>query len=222
MEKYRIAEHFISINGEGRRSGELAYFIRFPGCNLTCSYCDTSWANQPETPYTEMTAEEIFDTIRISGVRNVTLTGGEPLLQKNIRSLIELLNTDSRIRVEIETNGSVDIAPLTDLAKRPSFTLDYKLPSSGMEIMMRASNFELLTPADTVKFVAGSTEDLERAATVIDAYDLTDRCSVHISPVFGEIEPADIVDFMKKNCMNDVALRLQIHKLIWDPQKRGV
>ena len=222
MDKYRIAEHFISINGEGRRSGELAYFIRFPGCNLSCSYCDTAWVNEPDTSYTEMTAEEIFDAVRISGVRNVTLTGGEPLLQKNIRPLIELLNTDSRIRVEIETNGSADIAPLTDLEKRPAFTLDYKLPSSGMEIMMRVSNFGLLTPSDTVKFVAGNTEDLERAITVIRAYDLTDRCTVHISPVFGKIEPADIVEFMKDNCINDAALRLQIHKLIWDPQKRGV
>lgn len=222
MKKFKIAEHFVSINGEGNRLGELAYFIRFPGCNLTCSYCDTDWVNQPDTPYSEMSAEEIFDAVRFSGVRNVTLTGGEPLLQENISSLIELLNTDDRIRMEIETNGSADIAPLAGLKKRPAFTLDYKLPSSEMEIMMRVSNFDLLASQDTVKFVAGSSQDLRRAATVIDAYDLAEKCSVHLSPVFGEIEPADLVEFMKENRMNGVSLRLQMHKQIWDPQTRGV
>ena len=91
-----------------------------------------------------------------------------------------------------------------------------------MEIMMRVSNFDLLASQDTVKFVAGSSQDLRRAATVIDAYDLAEKCNVHLSPVFGEIEPADLVEFMKENRMNGVSLRLQMHKQIWDPQTRGV
>lgn len=222
MKKYKIAEHFISINGEGTRVGQLAYFIRFPGCNLTCTYCDTSWANQPDTKYTEMTAEDILETVRLSGIRNVTITGGEPLIQENIAELLTLLCADSHLSVEIETNGSADISAFTQLKNRPVFTLDYKLPSSQMEIMMRVSNFEYLKPCDTVKFVAGSLEDLERAMTVIDAYSLIEKCNVHISPVFGEIEPSDIVEFMKQNTMNGISLRLQLHKLIWDPQKRGV
>lgn len=222
MKKYKIAEHFISINGEGTRVGQLAYFIRFPGCNLTCTYCDTSWANQPDTQYTEMTAEEILTSIHLSGIRNVTITGGEPLIQENIRDLLELLCADHRLSVEIETNGSADISNFIDLANRPIFTLDYKLPSSQMEIMMRVSNFKHLMPDDTVKFVAGSQKDLERAMTVIDAYNLTEKCSVHISPAFGEIEPEAIVEFMKQNRMNGISLRLQLHKFIWDPQKRGV
>lgn len=106
--------------------------------------------------------------------------------------LLTLLCADSHLSVEIETNGSADISAFTQLENRPVFTLDYKLPSSQMEIMMRVSNFEYLKPCDTVKFVAGSLEDLERAMTVIDAYSLTEKCNVHISPVFGEIEPSDI------------------------------
>lgn len=221
MNKFKVVEHFISINGEGSRLGQLAYFVRFRGCNLGCSYCDTAWASEEDTKYTEMTAREIFDAVRISGIKNVTLTGGEPLLQENIGELIELLGS-GRIAVEIETNGSIDITPLTQLHYRPAFTLDYKLPSSDMEIMMRVSNFNHLTPADTVKFAAGTREDLERAVTVIDAYDLTEKCNVHISPVLGNIEPEEIVEFMKENRVNNVSLRLQMHKQIGDPQMRGV
>ncbi len=225
MIKYKVVEHFASINGEGTRAGQLAYFIRFKGCGLSCSYCDTSWANYEETEFTEMTASEIYDTVKLSGIRNVTLTGGEPLMQEGMDELIDVLLADEKLSVEIETNGSVPLnkfIPADPAARRPIFTMDYKLPSSGMEIMMLTANFELLAKQDTVKFVSGSIEDLERARDVIDMYGLTEKCSVYISPVFGEIEPADIVEFMKENRMNGVNLQLQMHKLIWDPQERGV
>ena len=87
---------------------------------------------------------------------------------------------------------------------------------------MRTENFALLCAQDTVKFVAGSQEDLQRALEVIRTYDLTHRCHVYLSPVFGSIEPAEIVDFMQANTLNDVTLQLQMHKFIWDPNKRGV
>ena len=86
----KVAEKFISINGEGSRAGELAAFIRFTGCNLRCSYCDTSWANAPDCPYTEETPEEIAQWVNASGIRDVTLTGGEPLLQEEM-PLISIL-----------------------------------------------------------------------------------------------------------------------------------
>ncbi len=223
MEKFKVVEHFASINGEGDRAGQLAYFVRFKGCNLTCSYCDTAWANREEAEYLEMTADNIYSTVRIAGIKNITLTGGEPLRQPGIGGLIRMLLDKGDLSVEIETNGSVDLAPfIFDDGKRPVFTVDYKLPSSSMEIMMLVSNFKLLKPQDTVKFVAGSEEDLVRARNVIDAYDLADICNVHLSPVFGQMEPAEIVDFMLKNHMNGVRLQLQIHKVIWDPEKRGV
>lgn len=85
MKAYQVVESFVSINGEGRRAGQLALFIRFAGCNLRCSYCDTMWANEPGVAYTWMTKEEIYDLVRESGVENVTITGGEPLLQKDIK-----------------------------------------------------------------------------------------------------------------------------------------
>ena len=88
----KVVEKFTSINGEGTRAGELAVFIRFKGCNLRCSYCDTMWANEPECPYKEETPEEILNYVLGTGIHNVTLTGGEPLMQKDIRGLIHFLN----------------------------------------------------------------------------------------------------------------------------------
>lgn len=218
---YKVAEIFSSINGEGTRAGELAVFVRFRGCNLHCSYCDTSWANQPDTPFTPMDKEEILGAVLETGIRNVTLTGGEPLLVPGVEEVIGSLGRNG-LSVEIETNGSVDLLPFDGICHRPLFTMDYKLPGSGMEDKMNLRNVELLKKGDTVKFVAGSEEDLERAAEIIRTYSLTERCHVYFSPVFGRIDPADMVEFMKKHKLNGVRLQLQLHKFIWDPMARGV
>lgn len=219
---YRIVEKFISINGEGPKAGQLAVFIRFAGCNLRCSYCDTMWANMPDTQYQEMNAEEIYQYIKASGIKNVTITGGEPLIQPGITALIELLTGDSSLYVEIETNGSASIKAMCELTNPPSLTMDYKLPSSGMEQQMNTDNFQLLTDRDTVKFVCGSQEDLKKAYSIIKEYRLTERCGVILSPVFGKITPEKIVDFMKENKLNDVKIQLQMHKFIWPPEMKGV
>ena len=218
---FPVIEKFVSINGEATRAGELAVFIRFRKCNLHCSYCDTRWANDDSAAAVMMTSAEIADYVNSTGVVNVTLTGGEPLLQQDIAELTDMLISSGH-RVEIETNGSISIAELSQREKRPAFTLDYKLPGSGMESHMLTENYEYLRPEDTVKFVSGSLSDLERAAEIIAKYRLTDKCNVYISPVFGEIEPAAIVDFMKDNALNGVRLQLQLHKFIWNPNKRGV
>ena len=217
-----VAEMFVSINGEGTHAGQLAVFVRFRGCNLRCSYCDTMWANQSDTPISAMTAEEIYDEIHKSGIYNVTLTGGEPLNRDGIHELMELLSEDSRLYVEIETNGSIPLKPFLSIENRPSMTMDYKLPSSGREKSMCYENLELLDSRDTVKFVAGSIHDLERAKTIIEEYNLIGKCAVYISPVFGKIEPSEIVEFMKLHRMNGVTLQLQMHKIIWDPDEKGV
>lgn len=219
---YKVVEKFVSINGEGKKAGQLAVFIRFKGCNLNCSYCDTRWANEKDADYTLMSAEDIYKYIRETGVKNCTLTGGEPLLQENIKKLLELLAKDKFLRVEIETNGSIDLSPFTDIENRPSFTMDYKQPSSNMENNMCLSNFHLLDKRDTVKFVSGSRNDLEKAKEIIEKYNLTEKCSVYLSPVFGCIEPAEMVDFLMENKMNDVNIQLQLHKFIWDKDARGV
>ncbi len=222
MSEYKIAEKFVSINGEGRRAGQPAVFVRFTGCNLNCSYCDTKWANEPTAPFTRMSAEGICGYVGKTGIVNVTLTGGEPLLQPDIGTLIEKLCGDGHI-VEIETNGAADILPAIKAGNENlTLTMDYKLPSSGMEKFMLQDNYNYIRKCDTVKFVSGSEEDLKRAAEIIKKYDLTERCAVYISPVFGKIEPSRIVEFMLENKMNGINLQLQLHKFIWDPNKRGV
>ena len=219
----QVVEKFVSINGEGVRAGELAVFIRFRGCNLRCSYCDTMWANEAQADYVELSPEEILAYIQESGVRNVTLTGGEPLLQnrEELNRLLELISHTGTLRVEIETNGSVDLEPYCH-DNRPVFTMDWKLPSSGSGEAMLHRNLEVLQENDTVKFVAGSEEDLRSAETLIRTYGLTEKCHVYFSPVFRQIEPQEIVAYMLEHRMNDVRLQLQMHKVIWDPDRRGV
>lgn len=223
----QLVEKFISINGEGTRVGELAMFLRFKGCNLRCSYCDTMWANEADCPYKDLTPEEIRDDVLKNQIRNVTITGGEPLLQKDMKRLLSLLLEEDHLNVEIETNGAVDLSPFekieTDAGiKRPVFTMDYKLPSSGCEEKMLLSNFEHLKENDTVKFVSGSIFDMDRARELIEEFDLTHRCHVYYSPIFGSIEPKDMVNYMIEHKMNDVRLQIQVHKVIWDPNERGV
>ncbi len=212
---------FVSINGEGPRAGELAVFLRFCGCNLNCSYCDTRWANTADVKYRLASAEELVEYVKSTGVKNVTLTGGEPLLQTDIARLIAQLGT-SGAEVEIETNGSVPLKDIVSLSPRPAITSDYKLPSSGMEKYMLTENFSYITIRDAVKFVIGDMCDLARAEEIIYGYGLTDRCRVYFSPVFGKIRPAEIAEFMKKRNLNGVRLQLQLHKIIWNPDMRGV
>ncbi|MCR5214347.1 MAG: putative 7-carboxy-7-deazaguanine synthase QueE [Eubacterium sp.] len=226
-EKYKVVEKFSSINGEARRAGELAVFIRFAGCNLRCSYCDTLYAITDDAKYKEESLEDIINYVESSHITNVTLTGGEPLLQEGIADLVaELLSRNHR--VEIETNGAVSILPMYRLAKELrlndelSITLDYKCPSSGMESFMLMENYELLRPCDTVKFVVGSREDLDKARKIIERFSLTEKCPVYLSAVFGAISNAEIVDYMMEHNMNKVIHQLQQHKFIWHPDARGV
>lgn len=222
MSIFKVVEKFVSINGEGPLSGQIAVFIRFKGCNLKCSYCDTAWANTQNATSTEMSTQEIYDYIKETGVNNITLTGGEPLLREGMKELLDFLGHDKELNVEIETNGSVDIGEYSNIVKRPSFTMDYKLPTSNMENEMLLSNFENLEKTDTVKFVAGSMEDLEKAKEIIDAYKLVGKCKIYLSTVFGKIKLEEVVEFMKENNMNGVNLQIQMHKVIWDPNERGV
>ena len=221
MSCFKVAEKFVSINGEGPRAGEIAVFLRFCGCNLNCSYCDTRWANTSDVKYEIASAEEIVDYVKSTGVKNVTLTGGEPLLQADIARLIVLLG-ETGAEVEIETNGSVSLKDFVSLSPRPAVTADYKLPSSGMEKYMLTENFSYLTLRDAVKFVVGDRYDLARAEEVINKYGLINGCRVYFSPVFGKIKPAEIAEFLKERKLNGVRLQLQLHKIIWEPDMRGV
>lgn len=218
----RVAEIFESINGEGPLAGQRALFIRFAGCNLSCAYCDTAWANEPDFSGTEMTVAEIADAVSKAQIRNLTITGGEPLLQEEMNLLLQTLAASGTHRIEIETNGSVSLAPFAGISENISFTMDYKLPGSGMEEKMCLENFSLLRPSDTVKFVVSDLRDLNRAWEVITQEQLVGRCHVYLSPVFGSIDPEQIVDYMKTHKLDRVNLQLQLHKIIWDSNRRGV
>lgn len=218
---FRVAEKFVSINGEGRWNGELAVFIRFAKCNLDCSYCDTRWANVDGVVYETMSKEEIKDYIINTGVKKVTLTGGEPLLVEGIIELLKDLALLDNIFVEVETNGSVDIKPFI-FSENISFTVDYKGRSSNMERKMYLKNYENIRKNDTVKFVLGTYDDMNKALDVINQFSLLEKVKVYFSPSYDEISPAEIVEFMIENRLNRVKMQLQMHKYIWDPNKKGV
>lgn len=222
MAHFRVVEKFVSINGEGPLAGQLAVFIRFKGCNLNCVYCDTAWANKEDAAYTDMTELDLYRYIKETEIKNVTLTGGEPLLQPNIMELLKLLNADEVLQVEVETNGSIDLSPFAQLSHPPAFTMDYKLPGSLMQSSMRLSNFEQLTKKDTVKFVIGSLHDFNVAKDMIQVHKLVGKCNVYLSTVFGTISLQEMVELMKLHKMNGVTLQLQMHKVIWDPSTKGV
>lgn len=221
---FPVAERFVSINGEGTHAGRLAAFVRFSGCNLTCSYCDTQWAQDAELAVELLDADQLCAWIGEQPCACVTITGGEPTLQSHLPELVRVVAALEQIQVvEIETNGSTDLAELA--TKRPDelrITMDYKLPSSGMEDKMRPENFALLAPHDVVKFVIGTAEDLETMARIVSEHSLADHCRVYLSPVFGQMDPATIVDFMKERDLTQATLQLQLHKIIWPDQERGV
>ncbi|MGB6127412.1 MAG: putative 7-carboxy-7-deazaguanine synthase QueE [Psychrilyobacter sp.] len=221
MKYYNVVEKFVSINGEGKRSGELAVFIRLAKCNLRCNYCDTMWANEENVTITPMAKEDIYNYILETKVKNVTLTGGEPLLDIGVKDLIQYIIKDSSLFLEIETNGSADLNLFRLDAKNLSFTVDYKGPSSEMEEFMFLKNFETISKLDTIKFVVGDYDDLLKAKEIIQKYGLINRCSVYFSSVYKKINLDEIVEFMKKFNLNGVRLQLQMHKFIWG-NKQGV
>lgn len=225
-----ISEIFDSIDGEGVRAGELCTFIRVFGCNLRCSYCDSMYAVEREysdIPPREMGINEILSCVN-RNYRRVTLTGGEPLLfPDSVRLVNRLCEMD--YEVNIETNGSCDIVAFRDLVKCSEnlfFTVDFKLPSSGEMYSMRLSNFDNLNKRDVLKLVIGSEEDMNVAAAFI--HNLVEKYGenapyIYVGVVYGSFELSAVIDeFMKDSVLKDVRFQIQMHKVIWDPDKRGV
>ncbi|MCI6406987.1 radical SAM protein [Veillonella caviae] len=211
-----VIEIFGSIEGEGVRAGELCTFIRLSECNLRCSYCDTTYSFEPGE---EMSVDEIVQRVNDIGFKNITITGGEPLLQ-DIRPLIDALHDYD---INIETNGSINPIPMYGNFPNVFFTVDYKGPSSDMEGFM--NNGDVLTELskyDVIKFVVGTIEDLDRMRELITNNDYA--AAVYVSPVFGRIEAKDIVEYVKqyKDELKNVRVQLQIHKFIWPPDMKGV
>lgn len=211
----KINEIFRSISGESINAGYLAIFIRTFSCNLRCSYCDSMYSVEGQD-YIEMSVEEIIEFISQWSTKRVVFTGGEPLLQKDADELIGDLSNRG-YTVEVETNGAVPLGmfPASDSI---IYTMDWKCPSSGMNSKMISRNLELLDGHDVIKFVVGSEEDLDEAAKII----LQTRAIPFISPVFGKIEPKDIIEYMKDHNMDTARFQLQIHKFVYDPNAKGV
>lgn len=208
----KVNEIFLSIQGESVYTGLPTVFVRFSGCNLRCSYCDTEYAYEDGV---EIEPEGIFQEIRKHFYKRVCITGGEPLLQRDLEKLLVLLKD---YNVTIETNGSMDIS-LMKLGPKHSYVIDMKSPSSGVSEEMRLSNFEYLSMRDEIKFVVGSKEDYEWSKTIIREHHI--KGTITISPVFGKIQYSELIDWILRDRL-DVRFQIQLHKVIWGVDKRGV
>lgn len=209
-----INEIFYSIQGESTRAGMPCVFVRLTGCHLRCGYCDTEYAfNEGRS----MSVEEIIGKVNRFCCNLVEITGGEPLLQQSVHGLMQRL-CDEGNTVLLETSGAVDIGGVDPRVIR---VMDLKCPSSGEVESNRYQNIELLRSQDEVKFVVGSEDDYDWAKSVIQKYQLSSRCAVLMSPVFERLELASLASWILRDGLG-VRLQTQLHKLIWDPQARGV
>jgi len=222
----KISEIFLSIEGEGIRTGAPAVFIRLFGCNLRCSYCDSMYAVEG-TDYQELTPAEVFEKVKSINTKYVTLTGGEPLIHKDVEVLLKTLD-DAGYEVNIETNGT---QPKPSGYKHMFCTMDWKSFSSGMQSRMKLENMMTLSVRDVLKFVVGTEEDLQDAARVIGAMETQYNASgtrlptFYVSPIFGTMEYEDMVNWILSNSTmkrNNVRFQVQLHKIIWNPEARGV
>ena len=224
----KVIEIFKSIDGEGIRTGVPVTFIRLEGCNLRCSYCDTKYSYN-DAKYEEMSVEQIIFAVTLLGLDKVTLTGGEPLLHKDVDKLVAAL-TKLGIEVNIETNGSVSLrefhSKIEELGNPDKliYTVDYKCKSSKMSRWMEADNIDFVGEFhsnNVIKFVVGSVEDLEQCSEIVK--EKNPQARVFISPVFGKITPKEIVEFvLTHDHMKECTVQVQLHKIIWDPEVRGV
>jgi 7-carboxy-7-deazaguanine synthase len=212
-----VNEMFLSIQGESTHVGRLCYFIRLAGCNLSCEYCDTGYA-QDEKAGTAMSIEHIVSQAKISKVRLVEITGGEPLNQAHTPALCQAL-IDEGLEVMVETNGSL---PLSLLPSKVKKIVDCKTPSSGMDEYNLYDNFHVLSDRDEVKFVIQNYLDYEFALTVIEKYRLQKKTpNILLSPAWGKLDPKTLVNWMLAD-LPPARLQMQIHKVIWGPDKKGV
>ena len=210
-----VNEIYHSIQGESTWAGWPCVFVRLTYCNLRCNYCDTEYAFYEGK---RMALKEIVDQVESFGSDLVEITGGEPLLQKNVLPLMSIL-CDAGHTVLLETSGAHDIAPVDTRVHR---IMDLKTPDSGEVEKNLWSNIDHLRPRDEVKFVIGSREDYEWSRDKVQRFDLPARChAVLFSPIFGRIDPREIVEWILADKLN-VRFQLQMHKFIWTPTQRGV
>lgn len=210
-----ITEIFKSVQGETTFSGLPTTFIRLARCHLRCSWCDTSYSFKKGKPYS---LQEIIREVVSHKTTYVCITGGEPLLQKNVHLLMSSL-ADQDFKVSLETSGSLSVQ---DVDPRVTIILDIKCPSSKMAEKNHWVNFDLLKPADEIKFVIQDKDDYTYAKAICEQYQLFHKSHpLLFSPVHGVLNNRELVQWILKDNL-PVRLNLQIHKYIWDPLTRGV
>lgn len=213
--KLKINEIYLSVQGESTWAGLPCVFVRLTGCDSRCSYCDTEYAFYEGV---RRSLDEVFGEVLNFECPLVEITGGEPLLQRNVLPLMAAL-CDADRTVLIETSGAHDISGIDPRVHR---IMDLKTPSSGEVARNLYGNIALLNNRDEVKFVIGSRDDYEWSREQIECHQLANRVkAVLLSPVFGRIEPRQIVEWMLEDRLS-ARFQLQIHKFIWEPRARGV
>lgn len=210
----KINEIFYSIQGEGTNTGLPCIFVRLTYCNLRCSYCDTEYAFHEGENFT---IEEILNSIKQYKCNLVEITGGEPLVQKESLDLITQL-CDAGYKVMLETGGSLAIK---NVDARVKIIMDIKTPSSLMSEKNLFENIDYLKPTDEIKFVIGSREDYDWSKTIIERYHLNDKCELLFSTVFSKLENRKLVEWILEDNLK-VRFQTQLHKYIWEPNKKGV
>jgi len=210
----KVCEIFTSIQGESSYAGLPCTFIRLTGCNLRCSYCDTVYAY---TGGSELSAEEVAVAVRNTGIGLVEITGGEPLLQRDVHHLINIL-IGNGCRVLLETNGSLSIK---DIDPKIVLIMDFKTPGSGMSGEMDFSNLDYIKFNDEIKFVLTGFDDYIWAKEIIRKNHLPYRCNVLLSPAYGILKPEDLAKWMLEDRL-EARLNLQIHKYIFGAERKGV
>ncbi|MEA3379090.1 MAG: radical SAM protein [Nanoarchaeota archaeon] len=205
----KINEIFLSIQGEGLEMGLPTVFVRTSDCNLRCNYCDTTYAYNESK---ELSVKEIFAIIEDFGIKRVSITGGEPLLQKE--ELLQLIEKLEDYSISVETNGSIDVSRLPENIK---ISLDIKCPSSGESNKMRYDNLNHLKISDQVKFIMATDEDYNYAKAIVEKFNVP---NVFFTPV-GGLDAQKIVKKVLKDKLN-LRIGLQLHKIIWNKDLRGV
>ena len=210
----KINEIYYSVQGESTHAGRPCIFIRLTYCNLRCSYCDTEYAFYDGK---DMEITDIMSEIKQWDCNLVEVTGGEPLFQEECIDLLnELVN--SNYEVMLETGGSLSIS---NVPKKVIKIVDFKCPSSKMVKKNLWSIVDDLQPHDEVKFVIGNRGDFDWAKDRITEYSLDKICTLLFSPTFGEIDPQQIVEWILADNLS-VRIQMQMHKMIWSPEEKGV
>jgi len=209
----KIFEIFYSLQGESSRVGLPTIFIRLSGCPMRCHYCDTAYAFQGGVM---MDIDDIMEIIKKYNTHYVTVTGGEPLAQKEVLSLLKVL-ADQNYDVSLETGGGISIK---EVDPRIKIILDIKTPESGEEKKNHWENLNLIHAKDEIKFVLCSREDYDWAKKILDQYKLTEKCHVLFSPVYQKLNTTDLGNWILQDQL-PVRLQIQLHKLLWG-EKPGV